>query len=55
MELTITNKREQNMKTPFSPDDIDAIFFDLDGTLMDTDDLTVSLWERRLIQARLRP
>ena len=39
---------------PFSLDDIDAVFFDLDGTLMDTDDMTVGLWERRLIQARMR-
>ena len=43
------------MDAPFSPAEVDAVFFDLDGTLMDTDDLTVGLLERRLIQARLRP
>lgn len=42
------------MDAPFSPGEVDAVFFDLDGTLMDTDDLTVGLLERRLIQARLR-
>lgn len=42
------------MDLPFNPSDVDAILFDLDGTLMDTDDLTVGLLERRLIQARLR-
>ena len=39
---------------PFSPDQIEAIFFDLDGTLMDTDDQSVGYWEQRLITARLR-
>lgn len=41
-------------KTPFSANDIDAVFFDLDGTLMDSDDESVASWERRFFRARMR-
>lgn len=33
---------------PFSPDDIDAVLFDMDGTLINTDDADVSRWARRM-------
>ena len=39
---------------PFAPTDIDAVFFDLDGTLMATDDGMVGYWERRLARLRIR-
>lgn len=32
---------------PFSPQNIDAVFFDLDGTLIDTDDVDVNKWAHR--------
>jgi phosphoglycolate phosphatase-like HAD superfamily hydrolase len=37
---------------PFKPDDIEAVLFDLDGTLMDSDDLMVAVWERRFKRLR---
>jgi phosphoglycolate phosphatase-like HAD superfamily hydrolase len=37
---------------PFTPDDIEAVLFDLDGTLMDSDDLMVAVWERRFKRLR---
>lgn len=33
---------------PFTPDDIDAILFDMDGTLIETDDANVNRWAQRL-------
>ncbi|MFQ5613563.1 MAG: HAD family hydrolase [Anaerolineae bacterium] len=36
------------MTPPFDPQQIEAIFFDLDGTLIDTDDLAVSALAQRL-------
>jgi phosphoglycolate phosphatase-like HAD superfamily hydrolase len=40
---------------PFKPDDIEAVLFDLDGTLMDSDDLMVAVWERRFKRLRRPP
>jgi phosphoglycolate phosphatase-like HAD superfamily hydrolase len=40
---------------PFKPDDIEAVLFDLDGTLMDSDDLMVAVWERRFKRLRRSP
>lgn len=42
------------MKAPFTPGEIQAVLFDLDGTLMDTDDATVALWERFFARLRMR-
>lgn len=36
------------MNVPFSPKDIDAVLFDMDGTLVDTDDADVQKWARRV-------
>lgn len=33
---------------PFDPNQIEAVLFDLDGTLMDTDDQDVRTWARRI-------
>lgn len=33
---------------PFSPDDLDAVLFDMDGTLIETDDANVAKWARRI-------
>ncbi len=33
---------------PFAPDDFDAVLFDMDGTLLNTDDVDVSRWTRRI-------
>ena len=35
------------MHLPFSPDDIDAVLFDMDGTVINTDDTDVARWARR--------
>jgi phosphoglycolate phosphatase len=40
---------------PFKPDEIKAIFFDLDGTLVDTDDVDVGKWARRIARAYRDP
>lgn len=33
---------------PFAPDQIEAVLFDMDGTIMNTDDADVSQWARRI-------
>ncbi len=33
---------------PFTPGDLDAILFDMDGTLIDTDNVDVQNWQRRI-------
>jgi phosphoglycolate phosphatase-like HAD superfamily hydrolase len=40
---------------PFKPNEIEAVLFDLDGTLMDSDDLMVAVWERRFKRLRRPP
>lgn len=35
-------------RPPFQPADLDAILFDMDGTLIETDDANVTRWARRL-------
>lgn len=40
---------------PFNPADLKAILFDLDGTLVDTDDLDVGKWARRIARAYRDP
>jgi phosphoglycolate phosphatase-like HAD superfamily hydrolase len=40
---------------PFRPDDIDAVLFDLDGTLIDSDDEEVSRWARRIARLYSAP
>src|SRR5574341_1763021 len=40
---------------PFNPDEIKAVFFDLDGTLVDTDDVDVGKWARRIARAYRDP
>lgn len=39
----------------FSSADIDAILFDMDGTLIDTDDTDVSRWAKRIARLYRRP
>lgn len=34
--------------TPFAPNDLDAILFDMDGTLIDSDNVDVQNWQRRI-------
>jgi len=41
--------------TPFDPTRIEAVLFDLDGTLMDTDDQDVRLWARRIARLYATP
>ncbi len=38
------------MNTLFSPKDIDAVLFDMDGTLVDTDDVDVQKWAKQVEQ-----
>jgi phosphoglycolate phosphatase len=40
---------------PFDPDDLQAVFFDLDGTLIETDDVDVGRWARRIARAYRDP
>lgn len=40
---------------PFEPGEIKAILFDLDGTLVDTDDVDVGHWARRIARAYRDP
>ncbi len=40
---------------PFSPDDIDAVLFDMDGTLIHTDDADVRRWARRMARVYRTP
>jgi HAD superfamily hydrolase (TIGR01549 family) len=40
---------------PFSPTDLDALLFDMDGTLFNTDDVDVSKWARRAAHVYRRP
>jgi len=40
---------------PFKPHDLAAILFDLDGTLIDTDNVDVARWERRLARLYGQP
>jgi N-acetyl-D-muramate 6-phosphate phosphatase len=40
---------------PFNPLDLKAILFDLDGTLVDTDDVDVGKWARRIARAYRGP
>lgn len=40
---------------PFTPDDIDAILFDMDGTLIETDDANVTRWAQRLRRVTRSP
>lgn len=42
-------------KLPFEPAEIKAVFFDLDGTLVDTDDVDVGEWARRIARAYRDP
>jgi FMN phosphatase YigB (HAD superfamily) len=43
------------MTLPFDPQAIDAIFFDMDGTLIETDDLEVLKWEGRISRMYRQP
>jgi phosphoglycolate phosphatase-like HAD superfamily hydrolase len=43
------------MPLPFTPAEIDAILFDIDGTLIDSDDADVSRWARRIARFTARP
>jgi phosphoglycolate phosphatase len=36
-----------DLTPPFGPDDLDAVLFDMDGTLIETDDAQVAQWARR--------
>ena len=40
---------------PFHPDDIDAVLFDLDGTLIDSDDEEVDRWAHRIARLYSAP
>jgi phosphoglycolate phosphatase-like HAD superfamily hydrolase len=40
---------------PFSPDDIKAVLFDMDGTLIDTDNVDVAKWARRIARIYRSP
>jgi N-acetyl-D-muramate 6-phosphate phosphatase len=40
---------------PFKPTELKAILFDLDGTLVDTDDVDVGKWARRIARAYKDP
>ncbi|MBN1310861.1 MAG: HAD family hydrolase [Anaerolineae bacterium] len=40
---------------PFTPTDIDAILFDMDGTLIDTDNVDVRRWATRIARLYRRP
>jgi phosphoglycolate phosphatase-like HAD superfamily hydrolase len=40
---------------PFHPDDIDAVLFDLDGTLIDSDDEEVGRWAHRIARLYSAP
>ncbi len=40
---------------PFSPDDIEAVLFDMDGTLIDTDNADVAKWARRIARIYRSP
>jgi phosphoglycolate phosphatase-like HAD superfamily hydrolase len=40
---------------PFKPTELKAILFDLDGTLVDTDDVDVGKWARRIARAYRDP
>ncbi|MBN1121711.1 MAG: HAD family hydrolase [Anaerolineae bacterium] len=40
---------------PFSPDDIEAVLFDMDGTLVDTDNVDVAKWARRIARIYRSP
>jgi HAD superfamily hydrolase (TIGR01509 family) len=37
-----------SLTLPFHPDDVDAVLFDLDGTLINSDDEEVDRWARRI-------
>lgn len=40
---------------PFTPDDLDAILFDMDGTIIETDDANVAKWARRIARVYANP
>lgn len=43
------------MRPPFTPHDIDAVLFDMDGTLLNTDDVDVGRWARRVARVYHSP
>jgi phosphoglycolate phosphatase-like HAD superfamily hydrolase len=43
------------VQLPFAPDDFDAILFDMDGTLINTDDVEVARWARRAARVYRSP
>lgn len=44
-----------DLTPPFGPDDLDAILFDMDGTLIETDDAQVRKWARRAARVTRSP
>jgi phosphoglycolate phosphatase-like HAD superfamily hydrolase len=44
-----------DLTPPFGPDDLDAVLFDMDGTLIETDDAQVRVWARRAARVTRSP
>lgn len=51
--LTVTDATDVTL--PFAPDQIEAVLFDMDGTIMNTDDADVSKWARRIARVYRSP